>query len=254
MEIWLHGFPVPRHAAALAVEAEERGFDGLMLADSENLVGDPYVELALAARDTTRLRLGVAVTNPVTRHPAVTASAIATLQIESDGRAVLVLGRGDSAVLQLGIRPATTAQLERAVGDIRAFLRGDDVPTATGASARMAWIAPFAPAEVPVSVAATGPGTVLSGATAVVERLGTAYQEAQHGLRTASHSAVLPDEFLDRFTVVGPADHCAERLRELADLGLDRIIMVPASRDADPELVAASNRLFAEEVIPRLRG
>ena len=159
MEIWLHGFPVPRHAAALAMEAEERGFDGLMLADSENLVGDPYVELALAARDTTRLRLAVAVTNPVTRHPAVTASAIATLQIESGGRAVLVLGRGDSAVLQLGIRPATTAQLERAVGDIRAFLRGDDVPTVDGASARMAWIAPFAPAEVPVSVAATGPAT-----------------------------------------------------------------------------------------------
>ena len=333
MEIWLHGFPVPRHAAALAVEAEERGFDGLMLADSENLVGDPYVELALAARDTTRLRLGVAVTNPVTRHPAVTASAIATLQIESDGRAVLVLGRGDSAVLQLGIRPATTAQLERAVGDIRGFLRGDAVPTAGGASARMAWIAAFAPADVPVSVAATGPATialgartagrvdltvgadpqrvawavaearravpegappaslgafvnvvvhpdvavardlvrgsaaifahfvsegpadVLSGADrTVVARLGTAYQEAQHGLRTASHSAVLPDEFLDRFTVVGPADHCAERLRELVDLGLDRIIMVPASRDADPELVTASNRLFAEEVLPRLRG
>jgi 5,10-methylenetetrahydromethanopterin reductase len=186
VEIWLHGFPVPRHAAALAMEAEERGFDGLMLADSENLVGDPYVELALAARDTTRLRLAVAVTNPVTRHPAVTASAIATLQIESGGRAVLVLGRGDSAVLQLGIRPATTAQLERAVGDIRAFLRGEDVPTATGARARMAWIAPFAPAEVPVSVAATGPATT--------------------------------------------------------------------SRDADPELVAASNRIFAEEVILRLRG
>jgi alkanesulfonate monooxygenase SsuD/methylene tetrahydromethanopterin reductase-like flavin-dependent oxidoreductase (luciferase family) len=113
-----------------------------MLADSENLVGDPYVELALAARDTTRLRLAVAVTNPVTRHPAVTASAIATLQIESGGRAVLVLGRGDSAVLQLGMRPATTAQLERAVGDVRAFLRGEDVPTATGARASMAWIAP----------------------------------------------------------------------------------------------------------------
>ena len=269
----------------------------------------------------------------MTRHPAVTASAIATLQIESGGWAVLVLGRGDSAVLQLGMRPATTAQLERAVGDIRGFLRGDDVPTVEGASARMAWIAPFAPAEVPVSVAATGPATialgartagrvdltvgadpgrvawavaeagravpagaippslgafvnvvvhpdvtvardpvvrgsaaifahfvsegpthVLSGADrAVVEQLGTAYQEADHGTRTASHSTVLPDEFLDRFTVVGPPGHCAERLRELADPGLDRIIMVPASRDADPELVAVSNRLLADEVIPRLR-
>jgi hypothetical protein len=56
-EFWLHGFPVPRSTAGLAAEAERRGFDGLLLADSENLVGDPYVELALAAHATTRLRL-----------------------------------------------------------------------------------------------------------------------------------------------------------------------------------------------------
>jgi len=61
------------------------------------------VELALAARATERLRLGPAVTNPVTRHPAVTAAAVATLQVESEGRAVVVFGRGDLAVLQLGI-------------------------------------------------------------------------------------------------------------------------------------------------------
>src|SRR6185503_8708723 len=144
-EIWLYGFPVPRHAAALAAEAERQGFDGLLLADSENLVGAP-TSSSRSRRDTTRLRLGVAVTNPVTRHPAVTASAIATLQIESGGRAALVLGRGDSAVLQLGIRPATTRQLERAVDDIQRFLRGDDVSTVDGQSARMAWIGAFAPA------------------------------------------------------------------------------------------------------------
>lgn len=68
-------------------------------------------------------------TNPVTRHPAVSASAAATLRIESGGRAALVLGRGDSAVLQLGLRPATIGQLERAVGEIRRFLRGDEVNT-----------------------------------------------------------------------------------------------------------------------------
>jgi hypothetical protein len=43
-------------------------------------------EGALAARATERLRLGPAVTNPVTRHPAVTAAAVATLQVESEGR------------------------------------------------------------------------------------------------------------------------------------------------------------------------
>lgn len=87
-----------------------------------------------------------------------------------------------------------------------------------------------------------------------MEELGKAYEEAGHGLRTARHAAVLPDAFLDRFTVVGPAGHCAERLRELVELGLDRLIVVPASRDADPELVAASNRSLAEDVLPRLRG
>jgi alkanesulfonate monooxygenase SsuD/methylene tetrahydromethanopterin reductase-like flavin-dependent oxidoreductase (luciferase family) len=50
-EIWLHGFPLPRRTVDLAVQAERWGFDGLLLADSENLVGDPYVELALASRD-----------------------------------------------------------------------------------------------------------------------------------------------------------------------------------------------------------
>jgi len=57
-EIWLHGFPIPRGTVELAARAEGWGFDGLLLADSENLVGDPYVELALAARATERLRLG----------------------------------------------------------------------------------------------------------------------------------------------------------------------------------------------------
>lgn len=89
---------------------------------------------------------------------------MASLQIESGGRAVLVLGRGDSAVLQLGLRPATTAQLERAVGEVRGFLRGDAVPTVDGATARLTRIESLGLAEVPVSVAATGPATIALGA------------------------------------------------------------------------------------------
>src|SRR3712207_8665613 len=138
-EFWLHGFPVPRRATALALQAEAWGFDGLLLADSENLVGDPYVELALAARATQRLGLGPAVTNPVTRHPAGTASALATLQIESDGRAVVVLGRGDSAVRQLGLHPATAGQLERGLDQLQGFLGGRTVATG-GVAARMGWV------------------------------------------------------------------------------------------------------------------
>lgn len=40
-EVWLHGFPIPRRTVDLATRAEGWGFDGLLLVDSENLVGDP---------------------------------------------------------------------------------------------------------------------------------------------------------------------------------------------------------------------
>ncbi len=54
-EIWMHGFPVPGEVVDLAIQLEEWGVDALLLADSEMLVGDPYIELALAARATSRL-------------------------------------------------------------------------------------------------------------------------------------------------------------------------------------------------------
>ena len=331
-EVWLHGFPFPRRTVELATRAEGWGFDGLLLADSENLVGDPYVELALAARATERLRLGPAVTNPVTRHPAVTAAAVATLQAESEGRAVVVFGRGDSAVLQLGIPPATTVELERGLVELQGFLGSEGVQLEGGAWARMSWIGTTHSVKVPISVAATGPRTIAAGARhaervdftvgaeprriswaieearratpeggdtpslgafvnfavnadeavardtvrgsaaifahyasegpldvlpaedrEVVKRVGEAYDERTHGLSDAGHATLLPDDFLDRFAVVGDAETCTRRLRELLALGLERIVMVPGSRDADPALVTESNERFASEVLPALR-
>ena len=88
---------------------------------------------------------------------------------------------------------------------------------------------------------------------AAVEPLRTGYVEHDHGLGSAAHSKLLPDEFLDRFAVIGPPERVVERLRELADLGVRRFVLVPASRDADPDAVAASNELLAREVLPHLR-
>jgi 5,10-methylenetetrahydromethanopterin reductase len=56
-QVWLHGFPVPGECAATAAQAEQLGFDGLLLADSQNLVGDVFVELGVLARATRRLGL-----------------------------------------------------------------------------------------------------------------------------------------------------------------------------------------------------
>ena len=88
-EIWMITFPIPGAFAQMARMAEESGFDGIGIVDTQNLAADPYSELCLAAHATKHLKLRTAVTNPVTRHPAVTASAIATVQAESGGRAIL---------------------------------------------------------------------------------------------------------------------------------------------------------------------
>ena len=112
-EVWTTGIAWPGAVERAAARAEGAGFDGLAVVDSQNLAGDPWVGLALAARETERLRLGTAVTNPVTRHPAVTAAAAVTLQVASAGRFVLGIGRGDSALAHLGRAPASVATFER---------------------------------------------------------------------------------------------------------------------------------------------
>jgi 5,10-methylenetetrahydromethanopterin reductase len=140
------------------------------MVDSQNLAGDPYVALALAARATSTLRLATGVTNPVTRHPAVTAAAIATVQGESGGRAVLGIGRGDSALAHLGQAPAPVEVFERYLIALQAYLGGlavdfeDPTLGALGlagapADSRMEWIGMAGP-KVPVSVAATGPKVI----------------------------------------------------------------------------------------------
>ena len=71
---------------------EDAGLDGLLFFDTQNLAPECYVSLAAVAKETTLLKLGTGVTNPRTRHAAATASAIATLQALSGGRAHLDWG------------------------------------------------------------------------------------------------------------------------------------------------------------------
>ena len=162
IEVWLHAFAFPGRVVETAARAAEGwGFDGMLLADSQTLNTEIWVELGMAAAATERLRLGPGVTNPFTRHPSVTASAAATLQVESGGRAVLGLGRGDSALRQIGREPVHAAELERALVAIQAYLRGGTVearrvrePASPGSTT-----APALP-KVPVTVAASGPHVI----------------------------------------------------------------------------------------------
>jgi 5,10-methylenetetrahydromethanopterin reductase len=98
LELYLRSYPTPDGMRGQAAAVEGDGWDGVLFTDTQNLSMDVFASLYLAASATTRLKVGTAVTNLVSRHPAVVASAFATLHHVSKGRAHLGVGRGDTAL------------------------------------------------------------------------------------------------------------------------------------------------------------
>jgi 5,10-methylenetetrahydromethanopterin reductase len=113
----------------LAREAEQLGYDDLFLPD-QTFHRDPWALLALCAQATSRLRLGLALTNPYTRHPIEIARAAGTLADVSGGRFVLGLGAGNRARVLAGHgieQRAVVARLRESITVIRRLLAGETV-------------------------------------------------------------------------------------------------------------------------------
>lgn len=115
----------PRVVSDLIERAERGGFDIVWVPDTQLLNRDVWVTLGVAAARTSRIVLGVNVTNPLTRHATVTASAAATLDELSDGRFVLGIGTGESSVRPLGWKVARLAQVRECVELMRPLWRGE---------------------------------------------------------------------------------------------------------------------------------
>lgn len=145
----------PAEFSAWCREAETLGFDLVGIPDSQSVYRENVVSSTLAATHTERVRFGPMVTNPITRHPAVAASAIATLAELAPGRVILGIGTGDSAVHNLGLGPAKLAELREYVTTIRQLLLQGEAEY-RGAPVRLTWQPPY----VPIYVAAIGPRTM----------------------------------------------------------------------------------------------
>lgn len=361
VELWTPIAPAqdfdPLAAAEAATLLEAEGWDGGTVADTQCITVDPYVTMTLCAARTTRFKLQTGVTNTLTRHPAVTASAFATLQVASGGRAVMGISRGDSALAYLGGSPQPIDRFEQSLRMIQAYLRGDGVPVseaaeclvgthkgyediALGAAPPQSWLKWLAnnPAytKVPLEVAATGPkaiaiaarcadqvmfmmgaepgrlrwaiqlareaaekagrdpatlklgawvllyphgdvavgralaapgaattarfltinrtivGPVSDSARATLTRVGESYDMLHHATG-GPQADVLDPEFLDAFTLVGPASRCVERLQEILDLGFDKLILSVGSVLRNSPLGLESRAIAVEEVVPAIR-
>jgi 5,10-methylenetetrahydromethanopterin reductase len=165
-----------------ARQFEDQGWDGMTVGDSQCIGPETYVMMTLAMTATSTLKLCTWVTNPFTRHPAVAGAALATLQVESDGRIQVGIGRGDSALAFLGLSPAPVEYFGNYVQRLRGYLRGDEVPMQIALdshglladadaleladrpkSSTLKWLpADYAP--VPVIIVASGPRVMALGA------------------------------------------------------------------------------------------
>lgn len=143
-----------------ATLAERLGYDFVGLGDSQSIFKELHTSLGLVANQTERIDIGPAVTNPVTRHPAVTASALCTAAELSDGRALLGIGTGDSGVHTLGKTPAKLAELKETIETIRALFEGEPVEY-EGSEIELRWLqeSELNP-DVPIFMAAEGPKTL----------------------------------------------------------------------------------------------
>lgn len=255
----------------LARLAERTGYDTVWLAD-ERFYREVYGTLAHLAGRTGRVKLGPCVTDPYTRHPALTAMAIATLDEISGGRAVLGIGAGISGFGELGIERRKPARaIREAIEVIRRLLAGETLTYQGEVISFREGRLSFQPirSAIPVVVATNGPlGKKMAGGVAdvvIMEAAGNAEEiralreEISAGARAAGRD---PAEvrLAARLNTCIAADGAAAReaLRPTVArlLGAQRLQFTTAERQGltlPPEAVASvKGAAYAAGVAPYL--
>ena len=142
----------------MGIAAEQFGYGGVWIADSHSVMRDAYAILAVLAVQTHRIKLAAGVTHTVTRHPAVLANSWASLHELSGGRGILGIGVGESAVVNLGLKPEKLATFDNKVRVIRALIQGKAIEY-EGKEIQMAW----SQFDVPIVMACSGPRSLQLG-------------------------------------------------------------------------------------------
>src|SRR5882757_2338256 len=136
--------------------AEDYGAEAIGTYDSAFIGDDAYVRLALIAVASTRAKIGLRPTNPLTREPQVMASFLASIDSITGGRAFMDIASGDSAVLNIGYKIASRARIEEYVACVRSLLATGEA-TYRKRPQRVRWTSRAVRSRVPISICAEGP-------------------------------------------------------------------------------------------------
>ena len=172
----------------LAKVSEELGYTHIWVGDSHLIWREAYVNMAAMALNTTKVKLGTGVTNPLTRHPSVVGSAYATLEESAPGRLIVGIGLGDSSVETMGMKPAKLSYFEKTLEQMRSLLDGKEVQLESG---KIHLLHPCKN-KVPIYIAASGPKMLeLSGriADGIIVLVGVADEYIAHAREKISAGA-----------------------------------------------------------------
>ena len=106
---------------------EDRGFETIYCIDSPIVWREMAPSLTHAALATSKLQLGACCTNPVSRNLVVNASLHASLHELSDGRVLLGIGKGDSALRRIGERQANLKEFKEDVLLMHRLANGEEI-------------------------------------------------------------------------------------------------------------------------------
>ncbi len=215
---------VPRHPLAelcrLALHAEATGLACLWIPD-ERFFREVYVTCADLAHHTSRVLLGPCVTDPFSRHAAMTAAAIATIDEATGGRAVLGIGAGVSGFEEMHLeRRHVAVAVGEAVDLVRTLLSGARA-TRTGLVVRFDGSLDFTPLRpgIPLFVAAGGPrmlrtaGTCADGVILQAQATAEEFEISRRRIHEAARSAGRTPE---RLLLVARLDVAIQQTREHA--------------------------------------
>jgi alkanesulfonate monooxygenase SsuD/methylene tetrahydromethanopterin reductase-like flavin-dependent oxidoreductase (luciferase family) len=135
-------------AVAVSQAAEQAGFWGVGICDSPILYHELYATTALCLEGTSTIKVGPNVTNPVTRHWTVHASAFRAYEQRYPGRSYLGIASGDGAVHSINIPPSTPRALADAVECIRGAAPGAPIHVAAGGPRAARAVGPVADALI----------------------------------------------------------------------------------------------------------
>lgn len=225
-------------ALAAGVHAEELGYSDVWVSN-ERFHRDMFTVLGALATRTERVELGTFVTDPYTVHPAISATAVATIDQLSGGRAMFAIGAGGSGFPEMGLGGTKPLRdVAETIAISRAMFAGE---TATAGDAafvlRDAHLAELPVREVPIIVASQSPKMLeLGGRSADAVMISTfadprlfsmAVEWAAEGAAAAGRDFDVATDVIARIDVAVDADRGAARDRLRPLIGYLMVLLHP---------------------------